>query len=192
MITSSLVCSPRMGRPISAMRLSSSSLLVSGCLSSYSSVKGKGKRLRMDSILFGNPWILKQGHQEGKKSWWPTEVPGVMSQGGENWTDACHLGPWSPWQQVIINIPQTNHQPKSRSGKATDRIISLAKLCHMASMMRESPRCSLGCRVTWPFVHILLAHDEEETQLKLPGERIRSPPLYFQEATENAPGAKRW
>lgn len=45
MITSSLVCSPRMGRPISAMRLSSSSLLVSGCLSSHSSVKGKGKKV---------------------------------------------------------------------------------------------------------------------------------------------------
>lgn len=46
MITSSLVCSPRIGRPISAMRLSSSSLLVRGCLSSHSSVEGMGKEVR--------------------------------------------------------------------------------------------------------------------------------------------------
>lgn len=69
MITSSLVCSPRMGRPISAMRLSSSSLLVSGCLSSHSSVKGKGKEVS-DVLCF----IWKSLDQESKKEGRPNDL----------------------------------------------------------------------------------------------------------------------
>ena len=56
------------------------------------------------------------------------EVPGVMLQGGQNWTDAWLLGSVITVTASDHNIPQTNHQPKSWSGKATDRIISRGKL----------------------------------------------------------------
>lgn len=166
MITSSLVCSPRMGRPISAMRLSSSSLLVSGCLSSYSSVKGKGKKV--SNVL--NPlWkSLDSATRETKKEGSPDDPlkvpwakPSVEGRIGQR-RGACQAAHhyWACRQHTDLMVHNlSTSQSADQESNAWMHVTEKVSAC-TSSVLRESPSCALWCWILGLFVHIPLAGDQ--------------------------------